>query len=134
MGETEAGEDIEKSDGIASVTECAPVNCVPNVCCSPSPLLDIHASSLRTWEEDPLQDSEYVEGEPREEGASRVGVLAAGTGDGCEMTFERVSVAASWVVETCALLLDTTLMSVTLFADGCSPTNDRCTAISFSRA
>ena len=46
VGETtEAGEDMEKSENIASVTECIPVDCVAKACCTPSLLLDVDVSS-----------------------------------------------------------------------------------------
>lgn len=132
VGETtETGEDIDKSDEIASVTECIPVDCVA-VCCSPSPLLGIDVPSPTTWAEVRVRNSECVDGQLREEGPSRVGVLAASTGNGSEASFERVSMAPSWVTRTLVPLLDTTLVLVALLVAKFS--NNRRAVESFSRA
>lgn len=83
MGETtDVGENMDESDESASVTECNPVDCVANACCTPSVQLDTVISSPRRGVG---QDRACVNDELREDEVSRVGVLVASTGDGDEV-------------------------------------------------
>ena len=90
MGDTTgAGEDMEKSEDIASVTECIPVDCVAKACCTPSLLLDIDVSSSMAGPRSPTLS--MWDGGLREEYVSRMGVLASSEGNGDELMLERIS-------------------------------------------
>ena len=85
MGETtDVGENMDESDESASVTECNPVDCIANACCTPPVQLDIGGSSPRRGV---VQDRACVgaDDELCKDEVSRVGVLAASTGDGDEV-------------------------------------------------
>ena len=93
MGDiTEAGEDMEKSEDIASVTKCIPVDCVAKACCTLSLLLDIDVSSSMAGPDlRPIFDAEYVGW--RAAGGVRLtdGRAASSEGNGDELMLERIS-------------------------------------------
>ena len=90
---TEAGEDEDNSDEIASVTECIPVDCMGGSCCSPSPVLVADVRSPKASVEDRSPDRTCVEGKLWNEDTSGVGVLFTSAGDDC-VALERDSAVA----------------------------------------